>query len=131
MNWKISTRANGFTYQNGENPELMHIIESGFKGTYIVTFSDAFHTTLGKCEVLTTEEIKAKYSIDIPTHPSWDSLIANWSNIMTECSKYQFRKTDRYGEYCMWFSSAVSSNNVHLANEAVERMKEFLHNFKK
>jgi hypothetical protein len=53
------------TFQLGEEPELLHIIKSGFENEYIVVYEDAHEIDYGKAEVLTKEQVKHKFNIEL------------------------------------------------------------------
>jgi hypothetical protein len=64
LKWvKLEKPANCVTYQLGNEPELIHIITTGFKDTYMVLFEDAYELTLGDCEILSKAEIGFKFNI--------------------------------------------------------------------
>jgi len=52
-------------FQWGEEPEMIHIIQTGFRDRYLVVWEDAYEMVLGKTDVLTKEEIKNKFNIDL------------------------------------------------------------------
>lgn len=58
---KSSTR----TFQFGDDPELIHIIKTGFKNRYMVVHEDAYEFLLGKVDFMTREEIKKIYGIEV------------------------------------------------------------------
>mgnify|MGYP006275440781 FL=1 len=64
--WKIvhSSRYKG-TYQFAEDPEMIHILRTGFHGRYLIVWEDAYELVMGKTEVLTKKEIKDKFNIDL------------------------------------------------------------------
>ena len=53
------------TFQFGEDPELIHVIKTGFKNRYMIVHEDAYEFLLGKVEFKTREEIKKIYDIEI------------------------------------------------------------------
>jgi len=53
------------TFQFGEDPELIHVIKTGFKNRYMVVHEDAYEFLLGKLEFKTREEIKKIYDIEV------------------------------------------------------------------
>jgi len=53
------------TFQWGEEPEVIHIIQTGFRDRYLVVWEDAYEMVLGKTDVLTKEEIKNKFNIEL------------------------------------------------------------------
>ena len=64
--WKIvgNSRYKG-SYQWAEEPEMIHIIRTGFHDRYLIVWEDVYELMLGKTEVLTKKEIKDKFNIDI------------------------------------------------------------------
>lgn len=62
--WKeIPSQAQCF-HLDGE-PELIHVIRTGFKDLYMVVHEDAFQQVLGQVEMGTKEEIEVRYKIKI------------------------------------------------------------------
>jgi hypothetical protein len=53
------------SFQEGEEPELIHIIKSGFEDRYIVVFEDAYEMALGQTEILNKAEIEIKFKITL------------------------------------------------------------------
>ena len=53
------------TYQLGEEPEVVHVIKTGFEDMYLMAWEDAYQHTLGKTEFLSSSELKEKYQINI------------------------------------------------------------------
>jgi hypothetical protein len=53
------------TFQLGSDPELIHVIKTGFKNRYMIVHEDAYEFYLGKVEFKTREEIKNIYDIDV------------------------------------------------------------------
>ena len=53
------------TFQLGSDPELIHVIKTGFKNRYMIVHEDAYEFYLGKVEFKTREEIKQIYKIDV------------------------------------------------------------------
>jgi hypothetical protein len=53
------------TFQWDEEPELIHVIKTGFENRYMVVHEDAYELNLGKVEFLTKEEIKTIYKIEV------------------------------------------------------------------
>jgi hypothetical protein len=51
-------------FQWGDEPEMIHIIQTGFRDRYLVVWEDAYEMVLGKTEILTREEIKNKFNIE-------------------------------------------------------------------
>jgi hypothetical protein len=63
--WKEIKPAEIRTFQLGDDPELIHIIKTRFRDRYIVTAEDAYEIVLGTTEILTKNEIKHKYDIEL------------------------------------------------------------------
>lgn len=53
------------TFQFGDEPELIHVIKTGFKNRYMIVHEDAYEFLLGKVEFKTREEIKNIYNIEV------------------------------------------------------------------
>jgi len=53
------------TFQWGDEPEVIHIIKTGFKDRYLVVWEDAYEMMLGSTSVLTKKEIKNKFDIEL------------------------------------------------------------------
>jgi hypothetical protein len=53
------------TFRLGDDPELIHIIKSGFKDEYMIVYEDAHELNYGKAEVLTKKQIKHKFNIEL------------------------------------------------------------------
>ena len=53
------------TFQLGSEPELIHVIKTGFKNRYMIVHEDAYEFYLGKVEFKTREEIKEVYQIEL------------------------------------------------------------------
>lgn len=53
------------TFQFGDDPELIHVIKTGFKNRYMIVHEDAYEFLLGKVEFKTREEIKKIYDIEV------------------------------------------------------------------
>lgn len=53
------------TFQFGEEPELIHVIRTGFTNRYMVVHEDAYEYFFGKVEILSREEIKEIYRIEV------------------------------------------------------------------
>ena len=66
LKWKEVNSAHTRTFQLDEEPELIHIIKTGFKEErFIVVFEDAYGLLLGKTMVLNSAEIKRKFDIKL------------------------------------------------------------------
>ena len=61
--WKRSVSHEVKTYQFKDNPELIHIIKTGFVDKYIVVYEDAYELHIGETEILTRKQIKKNFNI--------------------------------------------------------------------
>jgi hypothetical protein len=52
-------------FQLGEEPELIHVIKTGFKDMYMVLHEDAYEFSLGKVEIGTKQDVEIRYKIKI------------------------------------------------------------------
>ena len=63
-NWKeIPSTAQCF--QLDDEPELIHVIKTGFRDMYMVVHEDAYEYSIGKVEFGTKKDIELKYTITI------------------------------------------------------------------
>lgn len=56
------------TFQLMDEPELLHIIKTGFRDKnmqYLLVWEDAYETKLGKTELVSAETINNRYQIKI------------------------------------------------------------------
>ena len=53
------------TFQYGDEPELIHILKTGFKDKYMIVHEDAYEFMLGKVEFATKQEIMDRFRIDL------------------------------------------------------------------
>ena len=53
------------TFQWADEPEVIHIIKTGFEDRYLVVWEDAYEMMLGSTSVLTKKEIKNKFDIEL------------------------------------------------------------------
>jgi len=53
------------TFQFGVEPEIIHIIQSGFPEKKLVVWEDAYELDIGKVELLTKKEIEKRFNIKI------------------------------------------------------------------
>jgi hypothetical protein len=63
--WKEIKAHSTRTFQLGTEPEVIHIIKTGFEDKYIVTWEDAYELMIGNTQILTKGEIKHKYDIEL------------------------------------------------------------------
>lgn len=52
------------SFQWGDEPEVIHIIKTGFEDKYILVWEDAYEAMLGKTEILTRKQIKEKFNVE-------------------------------------------------------------------
>jgi hypothetical protein len=52
-------------FQLAEEPELIHVIKTGFRDMYMVVHEDAYEYSIGKVEFGTKEDIEVRYKITI------------------------------------------------------------------
>lgn len=63
--WKEIKSTQVRTFQWGEEPEVIHIIKTGFEDTYLVVWEDAYQLTLGKTDIMSKQMIKDKFNIEL------------------------------------------------------------------
>jgi len=63
--WSITKNREYKSFQYGDEPELIHIIKTGFTDLYIVVSEDADMVNLGKTILLSKQGIKDKFDIDL------------------------------------------------------------------
>lgn len=51
------------TFRLQDEPELIHIIKTGFKDKYMVVYEDAYELNLGKVSFGTKTEIENKFNV--------------------------------------------------------------------
>ena len=56
---------NVISFQDGDEPEIIHIIKTGFEDRYIVLYEDAYEMYLGQTDVLTKAEVEKKFKITL------------------------------------------------------------------
>lgn len=64
MDWK-ELKSTAQCFQLGDEPELIHVIKTGFQDKYMVLHEDAYEFSLGKVEMGTKQEVEIKYKIKI------------------------------------------------------------------
>jgi hypothetical protein len=62
--WK-EIKSNSRTFQLEDEPELIHIIKTGFNNTYMVVFEDAYELELGNVIFGTKLEIEKRFNINL------------------------------------------------------------------
>lgn len=62
--WK-EIKSKTWSFQFGEEPELIHVIETGFKDRYMVIHEDAYELDLGKVEFFNKVELESKFKIKL------------------------------------------------------------------
>lgn len=63
--WKQIKSHEMKTYQWGDEPEVIHVIKTGFDDLYLVVWEDAYEVMIGKTEVLSKKQIKEKFNIEL------------------------------------------------------------------
>jgi hypothetical protein len=53
------------TFRLSDEPELIHIIKTGFEDRYLLVWEDAYELMLGKVEILSKKEMEERFQIDI------------------------------------------------------------------
>ena len=64
MSWK-EIKSTSQCFQLGNEPELIHVIKTGFEDMYMVVHEDAYQYVIGKVEFGTKREIEVKFKIKI------------------------------------------------------------------
>ena len=65
----VEIASNCRTFQFGEDPELIHIIKTGFEDRYMIIHEDAYEFMLGKVEFATQQEVLERFKIDLSISP--------------------------------------------------------------
>lgn len=63
--WKEIPPAFYKRFQLEEEPEIIHVVETGFKGKYLVIYEDAYELSLGKTQFLSKDEIENTFKIKL------------------------------------------------------------------
>lgn len=66
------------TFQYGDEPELIHIIKTGFKDRYMIVWEDAYELNIGKVEFCTASVILSVYGIKINEDFHFDKKKPDW-----------------------------------------------------
>lgn len=53
------------TFNLKDEPELIHIIKTGYRDEYMIVYEDAHNLNTGKVEFANKKQIKDKYGIDL------------------------------------------------------------------
>jgi hypothetical protein len=64
MKWK-EIESKTWCFQLSDEPELIHVIKTGFENMYMIVHEDAYQLNLGKVEMGTREEIEQTYQITL------------------------------------------------------------------
>ncbi|CAB4175421.1 hypothetical protein UFOVP1247_148 [uncultured Caudovirales phage] len=64
MNW-TEIPSTSQCFQLEDEPELIHVIKTGFRDMYMVVHEDAYEYSIGKVEFGTREDIEVRYKITI------------------------------------------------------------------
>lgn len=65
MKWKEIDCNNVKCFQYGDDPELIYIVKTGFKNKYMVLYEDAYQLNIGHTKILSREDIKEQYNIEL------------------------------------------------------------------
>lgn len=64
MKWnRVNNSVKSFRLEN--EPEMIHVIKTGFRDRYIVVHEDAYELILGDTQILHRDEIELKYDIKL------------------------------------------------------------------
>jgi hypothetical protein len=64
--WKRIAACNGYwKFQFMNEPEIVHIIQTGYENLYIVVHEDGYHIQNSKNEYRTKEKIESSYGITL------------------------------------------------------------------
>ena len=55
----------GWCFQLEDEPELIHVIKTGFEDLYMVVHEDAYQYSMGKIEFGTKQDVEIRYKIKI------------------------------------------------------------------
>ena len=61
--WEEIKGAEYHCFQWGNDPELIHIIKTGFADRYMIVWEDAYELSLGNVEFLSKNEIEQRFKI--------------------------------------------------------------------
>ena len=53
------------SFQLSEEPELIHVIKTGFEDRFMVIWEDSYELMLGKVDILSQKQIEERFEIDI------------------------------------------------------------------
>jgi hypothetical protein len=65
LQWEEIKGAEYRRFQWGNEPELIHIIKTGFEDRYMVIWEDAYELHLGNVDHLSKQEIEEKFKIKL------------------------------------------------------------------
>ena len=74
----IEMRSPTRTYILGDEPELIHVIKTGFKDRYMVVWEDAYELNIGKVEYHTSNSLEVTYGIKINDDFLFKFTIPDW-----------------------------------------------------
>lgn len=60
----IETPSTVKTFRLGEEPELIHVIKTGFNDKYMVVYEDAYELACGEVAFVNAKELLERYGID-------------------------------------------------------------------
>jgi len=53
------------SFQHEDEPEMIHVIKTGFNDLYMIVWEDVFEIDLGKVEFGTKKEVEIKFKISL------------------------------------------------------------------
>lgn len=62
--WK-ERKSTAQCFQLDDEPELIHVVKTGFQDMYMVLHEDAHEFSLGKVEIGTKQDVEIRYKIKI------------------------------------------------------------------
>lgn len=65
INWHRLVVDGAQVFQFGEDPELIYVIETGFKDRWMVVFEDAYELMLGKVKFYSKKELEDTFKIKV------------------------------------------------------------------
>ena len=92
-NW-IEIETKKWTFQYLDEPELIHIIKTGFKNKYMLVWEDAYEISIGKVEFHSKESIEDKYNIEL--YPELKGVkLPEWVSIEQMLNILEVRKNSK------------------------------------
>ena len=65
MAWTEKECKNVQRFQHGDAPEIIYVIKTGFRNTYMVVNEDGFHYNLGVTKLMTKQKLERTYNIKL------------------------------------------------------------------